>query len=727
MRAALLLAAIATAGVVLWLLATATRSPTVPNGGASGLGHGPAALGQSAASAELEASSSSGPSATRARAAEGELVVGHVESTVDGTRLAGWRVVVWSSDGVQGSGESGADGTFGVAPTSPLTMPATPVSPSTTQSVPAPTTAGSTEVAVEVATVRAHPPAGAGFAPTEPFFSVLREPSGALRPVVVRAAPIQRGTFARSLVDEATGEPVPFCEVELVCDDWGRVRATSDAQGVVRLDVDLPSGTADVRVLDHALAAGARFLPSVRVEVGARSATPAPLAVRVGPTFRLQLECSEPFAPEELSVSFGRARGPQRDWSDGWTVPVRLDGDAGPWVRTRPYRLIFPFDDPALHGPYALELRHDAGLIGSVELPRLEGVHPTPLVVRLTRVGALRGRVLDQDGAPVGDARVSLFDGAQRGLVVEQTTAANGAFVFSAVQAGDHVLRAFTRSHGTVVKAVALASGETRELELTLTRRPVGRIAGTARTVTGGIPPAAVHLQLTPLGTAGDVELAGLVFFAFLEWDAAAARARFDFGELPVGRYELLVVAHAGPPWEPARLELEGPNDALELLCRNDIAELPLVASGAPAERYFRAQVGGVWLSQRLSEGRIVLPTTDETEVEEWALLERGKRAARGNGWQLERATEGPDIGALLVAAPLEPGYARVVFVTQHGAPLQGVSVRVDGVRVGVTDVDGGLLVEAEGVPRVSLDLPGHRRGTPSDDGFELRFAVERE
>jgi hypothetical protein len=89
MRAALLLAAIATAGVVLWLLATATRSPTVPNGGASGLGHGPAALGQSAASAELEASSSSGPSATRARAAEGELVVGHVESTVDGTRLAG--------------------------------------------------------------------------------------------------------------------------------------------------------------------------------------------------------------------------------------------------------------------------------------------------------------------------------------------------------------------------------------------------------------------------------------------------------------------------------------------------------------------------------------------------------------------------------------------------------------------------------------------------------------
>jgi len=106
--------------------------------------------------------------------------------------------------------------------------------------------------------------------------------------------------------------------------------------------------------------------------------------------------------------------------------------------------------------------------------------------------------------------------------------------------------------------------------------------------------------------------------------------------------------------------------------------------------------------------------------------LERGKRAARGDGSQLERFVKGPDLGALLVAAPLKPGFARVVFVRERSTPLQGVSVCVDGVRVGVTGADGGVLVEAEGLPMVTLDLPGYQRASPSDDGFELRFEVER-
>jgi len=52
--------------------------------------------------------------------------------------------------------------------------------------------------------------------------------------------------------------------------------------------------------------------------------------------------------------------------------------------------------------------------------------------------------------------------------------------------------------------------------------------------------------------------------------------------------------------------------------------------------------------------------------------------------------------------------------------------VRVDGVCVVATGADGGVLVEAEGLPKVTLDLPGYQRASPSDDGFELRFEVER-
>lgn len=643
------------------------------------------------------------------RAAEGEALVGRVESALDGAQLAGFGLVLFGPEGVQGRATSDAEGRFVLLPDPPLP-------------------AGPPDAAVHVQAPAPSDSSGVGWEPVDAPVEVTRGADGRLAPLVVRAAPTARAAFARTLVDEVTGEPVPFCEVRLDADGWGSVSATSDARGVVRTRTALPSGPALVHVVDHPLSVGVEHLGAVRVEVELASAGAPNLAIRVGATCRLALDSTEPLDPSQLVAALRHAAAPVHDWRRAWTVPVRVEGDGGPWVRLRPFHVLFPFDDPAADGPYVLEVRDEAGgLYGSAELPRVQGVHPNPLVVRVARVGAVRGRVFDGEGAPLAGARVSLFDGVRRGLVLEQETATNGAFVLTSLPAGEHTLRVFTREHGTAVQAVALAPGESRELSVTLVRRPVARVAGTARTTTGAPVPAYTTLRLTPRAAPGAIEAAGLTFHTDLVWDPGARIARFDFGAMPVAPYLLEVLAYSGPPWEPPRLELPAPSDSLELVCRNDLAELPLVADGPSAPRYLRAQVAGVWLSQPLVDGRVVLPTLSPQDVVEWALLEAGKRAARGDGWQLERATEGPHLGALLARAPLEAGYSRVVRVREGDAPMQGVSVRVDGVRVGVTAIDGGLLVDAQPTAVVALDLAGYRIGAPEDDGFELRFAVERE
>jgi Fe(3+) dicitrate transport protein len=88
-----------------------------------------------------------------------------------------------------------------------------------------------------------------------------------------------------------------------------------------------------------------------------------------------------------------------------------------------------------------------------------------------TERAAIRGRVLDQNGAAVQGAVVTL---RQAGTHVEfvATTGADGGYAFSGVAAGEYGLGASAHGFSAATTGLTLGSGESRETDLTL--RPVG-------------------------------------------------------------------------------------------------------------------------------------------------------------------------------------------------------------------------------------------------------------
>ena len=659
---------------------------------------------------------------SRAGAVRGQVrVLGHVEDASDGTRLADWHLALWSDQGVHGSALSGEDGSFVLLASPPISEGAGPF-----------VTAAAPD----------------GWQVLRDTHSLEMEVDGSLRPLVVLGRRSTDAVLARTLVDADTGELVPFFEVLLERDGWGSISCASDSRGRLASPRALPRGPLLVHSVDHPLLDGARHLAAERISLGAGAAG-ATLPVRVGPTFRLNLviprgagaavggRSIEQLA-HDLSASVRRAEHGLGAWSLQWHAPVRTagspPGDQGvvtrPWLRLRPFDLLFPFDDPESDGPYVIEFTDLAGeFFGSAQLPSTSGIQSVPLDVHLGRLGSVRGRVLDAEGGPLAGATVTLFvaAGAGRGAVpVDQKTSVNGVFDIDRVGAGEHVLRVYTRRHGALMRAVAVAAGEHVEIELRLVPCATGRVAGVARTASGNEPPW-VSLHLTPLDEAGEIQ-PGLSIRRSLDHGDLGSPARFDFGELPQGAYELDIRSWGGPPWEPRRLVVQAPNDSIELFCRDDVRELPLAVDGQSVPRYLRATIGGRILSRAMDGERIDLPTTRPAEIEKFALLEAGKRPLRGDGWTLSMGRSQPFLGALVVKAQMREGWGRVVFVHEQGEPLVGVAVRLDGLRVAATEIDGGVLVEAAQAPaRVTLDLPGFRVNGPTDDGFEVRYQVERE
>ncbi|MEM1450893.1 MAG: sigma-70 family RNA polymerase sigma factor [Planctomycetota bacterium] len=209
--------------------------------------------------------------------------------------------------------------------------------------------------------------------------------------------------IAGRVVDELTGEPVPFFSMTVVEAEPGAdgsrrsVSVRTDAAG----DFDEPfetlrAGAVEVLELDEH---GGFFGPPRTTKL----AFPfeEPIEVRVGPTFFLDVDALELDDEDRFTLQFALDDPSYRN------RPIDADVREGhtPWARFSTRALELEGD-----GPWELELLHGEGLFrGRAEVTRKSGVEPRPVRFEVDPCGAIEFR-LDHEGASeIAASRVDVW------------------------------------------------------------------------------------------------------------------------------------------------------------------------------------------------------------------------------------------------------------------------------------------------------------------------------
>ncbi len=296
-----------------------------------------------------------------------------------------------------------------------------------------------------------------------------REPE--LSVAIDTAVPPRRAVRVR-LLDDRTGEAVPFLAV-LVEDDSTSERLVSDAEGIVAGELERARATLRI-------ALPAEPTEGDRIQVRRREVASIPIsadfehdpavdiagvALPVGPTYRLRVAPPAGYALGKLAASL-RAADPRQAFDVAFAGVSQGDP---PWTRFRATAHL-------LEGgpPWKLEIATRDGLwVGSAEVATREGIHPGVLAIVLEARARLTGRVLDSEGAPVPDHLVRLdrpgsdFDD-QKNRPIFTDTDAEGRFEIARIPPGPYELWTDLARHEKFSQRVALAPGESRDIEIEL-------------------------------------------------------------------------------------------------------------------------------------------------------------------------------------------------------------------------------------------------------------------
>lgn len=540
----------------------------------------------------------------------------------------------------------------------------------------------------------------------------LRTPQVWLRPAVLRDLPLaagapldvgdlvleEGGVIAGSVRDD-TGALVAGANVSASrrgdwqtfdeADGLWRTQARSDAQGVFRL-TGLQPGLYDLDCSARGLAwAYADEVPLGTPDVQLVMPRCGSLLVRLRDEFGAPLEGAE------LKATLPR-KHKTRPWSD---AQFEVASGAAAGLAPGAYRI---------RGAGPLETEIDVRAAGHVpQVVLAPGVGPGQeheLVVTLRLAVALSGRVVDDAGAPVAGASVSLARAAPS-LALSGRSDDVGAFVLDGLEAGSWRLRATADGHGRAEALLDLPEGRAPEpLEITLER--LGSVEGLV--TRGRVPLAGARVHAVALrGGAPD---AGALQDALRSDDPheprrlrvvdADAHGRFRLSDVPAGPLLLWVERGADARWALAFC-LHDPADASLFRVRVEPGAATEALLDLPAPAALRGRVLGG--GEALAGAPVVLAPAKLHAGSEWPF--GALEAATDGSGQFAFADVPPGDWVVVAQPPgglvplaqsleLLPGDLRSVELAAQGRTLEAV----------VTDAASGAPLEGAEL-RFVLDL----------------------
>lgn len=539
------------------------------------------------------------------------------------------------------------------------------------------------------------------------------------------------------LVDDRTGEAVPFVSGELlVPGDEPRV-VRSDALGLIEGTTSFAAGRLRLQLTQQGHTDD--LLQTRRREAGLipdfvefdhgpeRTSTPVEVAIPAGPTFPLRYRLPAGVAREDLSAlltSADASKAFDKMWAD-----VRGEGDG--WVRFGPGAHLIG-GAPEL----ALTLGTRDGLwFARAEVAGTAGLQPT-VELELAARGALNGVLLAPSGEPLEKQwvllrRTGLSNGKSR-RVKPLLTGQDGAFHSRWLEPGAYGLsveREGAQAYNDEIEIVRSAATDVVvQLESDGVLRE-GSIRGRVVTSTGNYEGKIIAVLLRP-STQGwnqtqDVEWAS---------ENESVLGSFEFEGLAEDDYVLSFIATDGARFDPPHLEVrpsttrheiyvhvadESMERTLELRVRSAKNQEVLRAYDARVE-WTGGPTGRTYRRVEVDEqGRGLLEHVPLEGGFEWRILARDHQPA----WGDQSAARELD-GRLQLDVSLREGWgADLVVLGVEDERLGAVEVRADGVSLGKTDHQGRLRLVADATPRrLRLVLDGWEMHEPFDaDGFSIR------
>ena len=213
----------------------------------------------------------------------------------------------------------------------------------------------------------------------------VETPAPAETPPAPVAEPPPTATAIGRLVDEATGEPVPFQEIDFNLSRDDTERLVTDEHGNFESSHTHPTGT--VRIDLRRLRTGGWMQP-IRVEHDVDDRRRVDVPVRIGPTYRLDLEVPAGVELTDLMVSLDAAH-PVEDVLGSRAREAEVRAGDLPWVRFQKPLL---YEEPAPPWELAVAAKGTAWR-GTAPVDSITGIYPELVRIVLMKSAELGGRL----------------------------------------------------------------------------------------------------------------------------------------------------------------------------------------------------------------------------------------------------------------------------------------------------------------------------------------------
>lgn len=466
---------------------------------------------------------------------------------------------------------------------------------------------------------------------------------------------------------------------------------------------------------------------------GAGPAEAVELSLAIGPTYHLELLVPDGLHLQDLHAAFPRkCKGLRRLHSfaaedTGSAVGAFLNAIADPgvleehaqlrggepvWVRFR--SPVFPEDPgPGAEGLQLHVRSEDGHWSGSAPVTSVVGIQSNRVRIELDTRGAIEGRVVDADGAPVTGAWIQrIAPGSGEDVAEEVGAGKDGGFRFAWLEPGTHALRVESQRFGEWRQQVDVRAAETALVDVVLTSDlPQGTVSGRLRSRTGRHRSKGAVVQLA---STTDPELTFLrtVHYSDTEGELVAP---FEFEKVPAGEYEVSINPLDNRRWDALRKTVVAPARGIEFTCLDDAPTFDLefravdARSGSAVEGLSTI----VWHGSPTDELRLdddwqtkrYLGVPEDSPLR-WVARAEGYAPSWGDASAIARYGD-----VRTVVVKLEPGWGQIYKVTTpEREPLEGVELFANGERMGKSDAQGLIAIQLPEQPRtLEFRLDGWR------------------